>query len=58
MSANLEVNSATFVKASTTSDGGWRIQFDLPEGGESAVVLAALATLRGKVLKLSIDEEV
>jgi hypothetical protein len=52
----IEVPVATFKKATTTPDGSWRVTFDLPEGGEAAVMVAALASLQGKVLKLTVDE--
>lgn len=57
MDNKLEIPQALFKSASTRADGGWKIVFELQEGPEIAVILAALATLRGKVLKLGINEE-
>jgi hypothetical protein len=50
----IEIPVLQLYKISTTSDGAWRVTFDLPE--DQGVVMAALATLRGKVLKAEISE--
>jgi hypothetical protein len=46
---------ATFYKATTTADGGWRVYLDLSEG--AGPVVARLAAAQGQVLQCAIMPE-
>ena len=39
-----------------SSDGGWRIKIDVPANQEGAAL--ELLTMRGKVLKITIEEDI
>lgn len=43
-------------KITTTTDGGWRISFDLPGDAVTGVSATALATMRGANLEIKIKE--
>ena len=39
-----------------SSDGGWRVKLDIPANQEGAAL--ELLTMRGKVLKITIEEDI
>lgn len=52
----LEV-SGQLDRITTTKDGGWKVTFEFPGDSTTGLVMAALATMRDRNLKLSISEQ-